>query len=192
MSEQKEFFQYMHGEAVDGGDAYLRSCAQLLARAMNHPAHYQASELTDAEVDLFRARLRAARASSKIDSGRVAMKGRSSQWLLPIAASVILTVGAVSIGWEYVANNVEQTQVAMRSLDSVSMRVVDDPKAVVKAIQAHLSEFEIDSTISEQQGVWHIEAFVPASQEAQVNRMLTPYQMEVGKNGHFAYGLKQR
>ncbi len=192
MSEQKEFFRHMRGEQVDDSDAYLRTCAQLLREALHHPAHYQPRALTESDLDGFKARLKAARASS--DSRRVRermINWSNAKWALPLAASVILSVGVVRTGWELVSNDVAPKQVAVRSVDGLSIRVVDEPAAVAKLIQTRLSEFEIDSSVSEQHGVWYIEAFVPVSQEQQVNQILAPYQMAVGKNGVLAYGLKK-
>lgn len=192
MSEQKEFFQHLRGEPVESPDPYLHTCAQMIREAMNHPAFYQPAPLTPEKLDAFRVKLGEARSPVVVPIAKARNRWlRSAKWSLPLAASVLLAVGVVRVGMETASNEVAPIRLASRSIDGQSVRVVEDPEATMRDLQSRLKGLEIESTLTTQAGQWQLEAFVPEAKEQQVNQLLQPLQLAVGKNGALQVVLRK-
>lgn len=192
MSEQKEFFQHLRGEQVESSDPYLQTCAQVIREAMDHPAFYQPAPLTPEKLDAFRVKLRQARSPVAVPMAKARNQWlRSAKWSLPLAASVLLTIGVVRVGMETASNEVAPILIASRSIDGQSVRVVNDPEATLRSLRGQLTALDIESTLTTQAGQWQMEAFVPESKEQQVNQILQPLQISVGNNGSLHIVLRK-
>lgn len=192
MSEEQEFLRHLRGEPVEKSDPYLQTCAQVIREAMDHPAFYQPAPLTPEKLDAFRAKLGEARSPVVVPIAKARNRWlRSAKWSLPLAASVLLAIGVARVGMETASNEVAPIQLASRSIDGQSARVVDDPEATMRNLQSRLKDLEIESTLTTQVGHWQLEAFVPEAEEQQVNQLLQPLQLAVGKNGALQVVLRK-
>lgn len=192
MSETAEFFRHLRGDVVDQGDPHLQTCAQMIREAMDHPAFYQPAPLTPEKLEVFRDKLRQSSSISAPNERVLTSRFADfAKWTLPLAASLLIGVGVIRLATELNQNESASIQVASRSVEVRDVKLVNDPTSTVKALQLRLKELGIDSTVESQHGIWRLEAFVPAENEAEVNQLIAEHQRVVGQNGALVLEFKK-
>lgn len=186
--KDEEFMRHLRGELVQDPNPVIKSSATLIKDLLDHPALCEVPPLSNENLARFEARLH--RVS-------VPVKHEESTWLakwnhgwrvaLPLAACVVVSVMVLRPDSSVEVNDAGK----WRDLEDTPIVSVQDPLSTAQALAKQLSALGIESQLSKHDKQVTLEAYIPESKQQEVERILAPHQLRVGKNGELSIGFKQ-